>query len=88
MVFTRDGINKMHMRQLEHVARELDARQSKVRSMATRRKWVERANNSNYRTEHDRIRGELEHFRGPTTDRGRLEDRARFIESLFSSGNV
>ncbi len=88
MTYTRDGIHKLHMRQLEHVARQLDARQSKVRSIATRRKWVERANNASYRNEHDRIRGELSHFRGPTTDRKKLEDRTSYLENLFSSGNV
>jgi hypothetical protein len=88
MTFTRDGINQMHLRQLEHMARQLDARQSKVRSIATRKKWLERANNASYRNEHDRIRGELSHFRGPTTDKKKLEDRASFLERLFSSGNV
>ncbi len=88
MTFTRDGINQMHLRQLEHMARQLDARQTKVRSIATRKKWLERANNASYRNEHDRIRGELSHFRGPTTDKKKLEDRASFLERLFSSGNV
>jgi hypothetical protein len=88
MTFTRDGINKMHLRQLEHLARQLDARETKVKSMATRRKWVERANNANYRNEHDRILGELAHFRGPTTDKKKLDDRVAHLKSLFSSGNV
>ena len=88
MTFTRESINNMHMRQLEHLARQLGARETAVKSMATRRKWVERANNANYRNEADRIRGELSHFRGPTTDKKRLEDRASYLESLFSSGNV
>ena len=88
MTFTRDGINQMHLRQLEHMARQLDARQSKVRSIATRKKWLERANNASYRNEHDRVRGELSHFRGPTTDKKKLEDHASFLERLFSSGNV
>ncbi len=63
MTIARDGINKMHLRQLEHIARQLDARQSKVRSMATRKNWVERANNASYRDVYERIRGEPSHFR-------------------------
>ena len=88
MRFSRDGINKMHLRQLEHMARQIDARESKVKSMAMRRKWVERANNASYRNEYDRIRGELSHFRGPTTDLNKLKDRVNYLEQLFSSGNL
>ncbi len=68
-------MSKIHLRQLEHIARQLDARQSKVRSVATRKKWVERANNASYRNEYDRIGGELSRFRGPPTDKKKLEDR-------------
>ena len=81
----------MHLRQLEHMARQIDARESKVKSMATRRKWVERANNASYRNEYDRIRGELSHYnahRLPITDRQKLENRVKDLERLFSSGNV
>ena len=79
----------MHLRQLEHMARQIDARESKVKSMATRRKWVERANNASYRNEYDRIRGELSHYsRMPTTDREKLQKRAKDLERLFSSGNL
>ena len=88
MTFTRDGINQMHLRQLEHLARQLDARQTRVKSMMTRKKWVERANNASYRSEYDRVRGELSHFRGKDTDKTRLQEREKFLESLFSSGNV
>ncbi len=88
MTFTRDGINNMHVRRLEHIARQLDARQSKVRSTATREKWVERANDAIFRSECDRIRGELPHIRRPTKDRKKLEDRVFHFDRIFSSGNV
>ena len=78
----------MHLRQLEHMARQIDARESKAKSMATRRKWVERANNASYRNEYDRIRGELSHYRMPTTGRQKLENRVKDLERLFSSGNL
>jgi len=79
----------MHLRQLEHVARQTDARESKVKSVATRRKWVERANNASYRNEYDRIRSELSHYsRMPTFDRQKLENRVKDLEGLFSSGNL
>ena len=79
----------MHLRQLEHMARQIDARESKVKSMATRRKWVERANNASYRNEYDRIRSELSRYsRMPTTDREKLQKRAKDLERLFSSGNL
>lgn len=78
----------MHLRQLEHLQRQLDARDTKTKSIMTRKNWLERQNNANYRNEYDRLRGELSHFRGPTTDKKKLQDRAAVLERLFSSGNV
>ena len=73
----------MHARQLEHLAKQLDARETKVRSIRARRNWVERANNANYRNEVDRIRGELAHFRGRDADKPRLTSCETYLERLF-----
>jgi hypothetical protein len=88
MRLTRKGIENMHLRQLEHVQRQLDARESKTKSIMTRKNWLERQSNANYRNEYDRIQGELSHFRGPTTDKKKLQDRSATLQRLFSSGNV
>jgi hypothetical protein len=88
MRFTREGIEKMHLRQLEHAQRQIDARETKVKHNATRKQWLERQKNANYRNEYDRIMGELSHWRGGTTDMFKLRNRARDLQRLFSAGNV
>ena len=50
-----------HIRQIEHAAKQWAARASTVKNNNERRRWLERQNNANYRTEYDRIRGELQH---------------------------
>ena len=65
MRFTRKGIEDMHLKQLEHAQRQIDARETKVKNIATRKQWMERQANANYRNEYDRIQGELEHGLAP-----------------------
>ena len=88
MRFTRKGIEALHLRQLEHAQRQIDARETKVKHLATRKQWMERQNNANYRNEYDRIMGELSRWRGGTTDMFKLRNRARDLQRLFSAGNV
>ena len=88
MRFTRKGIENMHLRQLEHMQRQLDARETKTKSIATRKEWLERQNNANYRNEYDRLRGDMEHSRLPFADKYKLQKRADHLKRLFSSGNV
>jgi hypothetical protein len=88
MRFSRSRIENMHLRQLEHAQRQIDARETKVKHNATRKQWMERQANANYRNEYDRIMGELSHWRGGTTDMFKLRNRARDLQRLFSAGNV
>ena len=88
MRFTRKGIEALHLRQLEHAQRQIDARETKVKHNATRKQWMERQANANYRNEYDRIMGELSHWRGGTTEMFKLRNRARDLQRLFSAGNV
>ena len=88
MRFSRNRIENMHLKQLEHAQRQLDARETKVKNLATRRKWMERQANANYRNEYDRIQGELSHWRGKSTNKVKLQNRVRDLERLFSAGNV
>lgn len=88
MRLSRKAIENMHLRQLEHVQRQLDARDTKTKSIMTRKNWLERQNNASYRNEYDRIQGELSHFRGSGTDKKKLQDRSTVLQRLFSSGNV
>jgi hypothetical protein len=88
MRFTREGIEAMHLRQLEHAQRQIDARETKSKHIMTRKNWMERQANANYRNEYDRIQGELSHWRGSTTDKQKLKNRSRNLQRLFSAGNV
>jgi hypothetical protein len=88
MRFTRKGIEAMHLKQLEHAQRQIDARETKVKHNMTRKNWMEIQKNANYRNERDRIMGELSHWRGSTTDKEKLQNRAAQLQRLFSAGNV
>ena len=52
-------IIKMRLRQVDHVSRQIDARESRTRHAKTRKEWLQRQNRANYRNELDRVRGEL-----------------------------
>ena len=78
----------MHLKQLEHAQRQIDARETKVKHNATRKQCMERQANANYRNEYDRIQGEVSHWRGSSTDKQKLQNRARDLQRLFSAGNV
>ena len=77
-----------HMRQIEHAAKQVEARESKTVNNHMRRVWLQRQNNSNYRNEYDRMRGELSHYKVPYKSISQLEARDERLRKLFSSGNV
>ena len=77
-----------HLRQIEHAAKQWDARESKVKSNNLRRQWLERQTNANYRNEYNRVRSELEHHKLMGRTIFGLKDREKELHKLFSSGNV
>ena len=77
-----------HMRQIEHAAKQVEARESKTKNNHMRRVWMQRQNNSNYRNEYDRMFGELGHYKVPYKTISQLEARDERLRKLFSSGNV
>ena len=77
-----------HMRQIEHAAKQVEARESKTKNNNMRGVWLQRQNNSNYRNEYDRMRGELSHYKVPYRSISQLEARDEKLRKLFSSGNV
>jgi hypothetical protein len=88
MVFSRTGIEAMHLRQLEHVGKIMEARENKTKNLMLRRKWMERQTNENYRNEYDRIRGEMSHNKLGSVDMQRLKDRETYLKRLFSHDSV
>ncbi len=73
----------MRLRQLEHVVRQLDARETKARHVATRVKWLERQKNANYRNEYDRVRGELSQTVLSDHSKVKLQNRQKQLEQLY-----
>ena len=85
---TMEKYQNRHIRQVEHATKQWEARANKVANNNNRRKWLERQNNTNYRNEYDRIRGELSHYKIPFLTPVRLQKRKKELENLFSSGSV
>ena len=85
---TMEKYQNRHVRQVEHVAKQWEARANKVANNNNRRQWLERQNNASYRNEYDRLRGELSHYRIPYGSVHRLRSRQQELDNLFSSGNV
>ena len=85
----RDKLLKMHIGQLNHMKKQLEARETKTKSITTRNNWIERQNNANYRNELDRIRNELEQHSklSPLTIK-KLEEREEYLKTLFSNSNL
>ena len=77
-----------HMKQIEHAARQWDARESKIKNNNLRRDWMERQTNANYRNEYDRIRGQMSLGKIPHQTRGTLKARESELKRLFSSTSL
>ncbi len=72
-----------HIRQIDHAAKQWEARANKVSNNTNRRKWVDRQNNANYRNEYDRVQCELSRYRIPFGSKRRLDNRRKELENLF-----
>ena len=77
-----------HLRQIEHAAKQVEAKESKTKNNNMRRVWLQRQNNANYRNEYDRVFGELGRQKIPFQTMSQLEQRDEKLRKLFSSGNV
>ena len=60
------------IRQIEHAAKQWEARGMKTNNNNVRRQWLERQNNASYWNEFDRIRGELSSRKIPFQTRSKL----------------
>ncbi len=85
---TMEKCQNRHVRQVEHAAKQWDARASKVANNINRRQWLERQNNANYRNEYDRLRGELSHYKIPSGSIPKRMNRQLELENIVSSGNA
>ena len=88
--FSREKLMKLRLRQMEHLARQLEARETLAKSIHQRRKWLEQQKIANYQNEYDRIRGDVSRMNTVVPDQTieRLKNRAKHLYQLFSRGNV
>lgn len=84
--FSRKRLEKyrnLHTRQMEHAARQWEARQSKVQNNLLRKEWIEHQTAHNYRTEYDRIRGWMSHYRPAYVVPQQLRDREAYLRGIL-----
>ena len=77
-----------HLRQVEHAAKQTEARDTKGKNNMMRKQWLERQTNANYRNEYDRIRGDLSRNKIPYRSMLQLQKREKDLQRLFSSSSV
>ena len=85
---TRDKNVNMKLKQLDHLTRQLEARNTRVKNATLRKNWLDSQHRANYRQEYDRIRSELHARVIPYGNRARIVNRAQELANLFSRGNV
>ncbi len=73
----------MHTRQMEHAAKQWEARQMKVQNNLLRKEWLEHQTAHNYHTEYDRIRGWMSHYRPPYIVPQQLRDREAYLRGII-----
>ncbi len=72
-----------HVRQMEHAAKQWEAREMKTKNNNMRKQWLERQTNANYRNEYDRIRGELSNRKIPFRTKYALEKREEDLKKTI-----
>ena len=72
-----------HLRQIEHAAKQREAREMKSKNNTMRKEWLERQTNANYRNEYDRIRGELSRNKIPHKSMLQMQAREKNLNQLF-----
>ncbi len=78
-----ENYQNKHVRQVEHTAKQWEARAHKVANDNNQRKWLERQNNANYRNECDRIRQDLSPYKILFLTPRQTPEEKKQLEFLF-----
>ena len=70
---TMEKHENRHVRQVEHAAKQWEARQPNVSNNSNRRSWLERQRNANYRINTTESKRKLSQYRNPCASRARLK---------------
>ena len=74
--------SKMQLAQIEHLHRQVEARQNRTASVAFRKEMLEKKKVKNYQTEYNRIRAHLEDSATPHLIRSHVQSRADQLRAL------
>jgi len=66
----------------KHMKDQLDARDTKIRSINLRKEWLQRQTANNYQLEYDRIRNTMSHSVVPNTTVDMTKQRMKKLEDL------
>jgi len=66
----------------KHMKDQLDARDTKIRSINLRKEWLQRQTANNYQLEYDRIRNTMSHSVVPNTTVDMMKQRMKKLEDL------
>ena len=74
--------SKMQLAQIEHLHRQVEARQNRTASVAFRKETLEKKKVKDYQTEYNRIRAHLEDSATPHLIRSHVQSRADQLRTL------
>ena len=66
----------------KHMKDQLDARDTKIRSINLRKEWLQRQTANNYQLEYDRIRNTMSHSVVPNTTVDMMKQSVKRLEDL------
>ena len=66
----------------KHLKHQLDARETKIRSINLRKEWLQRQTANNYQQEYDGIRNTMSHSVVPNTTVDMTKQRMKRLEEL------
>ena len=88
MTFSGHPLHEKQLAYFRHVKAELEARETKTKSIALRRNFLMRQKVSNYQNEHDRIAHVMHNNLVPNTTKDKIKSRVAELEKLGASAFV
>ena len=88
MTFSGHPLHEKQLAYFRHVKAQLDARETKTKSIALRRNFLMRQKIGNYQNEHDRIAHVMNNNLVPNTTKDKIKSRVAELEKLGASAFV
>ena len=88
MTFSGHPLHEKQLAYFRNIKAQLDARETRTKSIALRRNFLMRQKIGNYQNEHDRIRHVLHNNLVPDTTKKKIKSRVAELEKLGASAFV